>query len=567
VTVDQAHYGNVDYGYAATVHKSQGATVDRVHVLASPTMDAQLAYVAMTRHRENVILYAGQDDFADTDALTKKLARDRMKESTLAYEHSPDYRVAAAEFASRRGLPDMSELRDMWRETIASMRTRLRTVADRFRMIGERLSIVPRSHAAQAIKPETAPPAQREVRVPVLTPPVSQALARLDEVQRHVGQNDVKRAMWFRAADSELSVMSSARELVAFNEAVSEIVPAMKIRAAGRQPETAKVDELLKGLPSDARSFFEANWSRIHAGQMAAYDKTRLDMARNIATDRREQRIEAEYEAEQARYRTPDKPLVPAVTKWSVPVEVAARARAFSSKHVIEMRQYAGEAFAHVWREPGPILASLEQRVLHSAAQLNELLLQMEKSPARIGELHGSTSLLGRADQSRQAALGSVLPATSAAREYAELLGRSLRSGETAEKEWRGLLAEPVTDLSPAASDLVMRMKEARAMPVQSPERRELETKALADIQALAEVRGAARELNERFGDDRGRPGRDKIAMAFDKFSRQEVDGLYSLATDIAYTAHRARVVEQEIERAQRIGRDAGRDRSIGLEH
>ena len=48
-------YGAVEYGYAATVHKSQGATVDRVFVLATPGMDRHLAYVGMTRHRDEAI--------------------------------------------------------------------------------------------------------------------------------------------------------------------------------------------------------------------------------------------------------------------------------------------------------------------------------------------------------------------------------------------------------------------------------------------------------------------------------------------------------------------------------
>ncbi len=51
-------YAALDYGYAATVHKVQGATVDRAFVLATPGMDRHLAYVGMTRHREGAELRA-----------------------------------------------------------------------------------------------------------------------------------------------------------------------------------------------------------------------------------------------------------------------------------------------------------------------------------------------------------------------------------------------------------------------------------------------------------------------------------------------------------------------------
>ncbi|MGE0284400.1 MAG: AAA family ATPase, partial [Rhizobiaceae bacterium] len=51
VTFDPRTYRQFDHGYAVTIHKSQGATVDRSYVLASSTMDASLTYVALTRHR------------------------------------------------------------------------------------------------------------------------------------------------------------------------------------------------------------------------------------------------------------------------------------------------------------------------------------------------------------------------------------------------------------------------------------------------------------------------------------------------------------------------------------
>ncbi|GHD23542.1 Ti-type conjugative transfer relaxase TraA [Tianweitania populi] len=64
VTFGQDTYRNIDHGYAATVHKSQGATVDRTFVLATGIMDQHLTYVAMSRHRDQADLYMAHDDFA-----------------------------------------------------------------------------------------------------------------------------------------------------------------------------------------------------------------------------------------------------------------------------------------------------------------------------------------------------------------------------------------------------------------------------------------------------------------------------------------------------------------------
>ena len=48
VTFELRNYAAIDHGYAATVHKAQGVTVDRVSVLATPGMDRLLSYVSMT---------------------------------------------------------------------------------------------------------------------------------------------------------------------------------------------------------------------------------------------------------------------------------------------------------------------------------------------------------------------------------------------------------------------------------------------------------------------------------------------------------------------------------------
>ena len=97
VFVSLADYPAVDHGYATTIHKNQGATVERAFVLASRTMDRHLTYVAMTRHRDRVGLYASRRTFGGLADLTAQLGRSGVKESTT------DNRYA---FAARRGIAD-----------------------------------------------------------------------------------------------------------------------------------------------------------------------------------------------------------------------------------------------------------------------------------------------------------------------------------------------------------------------------------------------------------------------------------------------------------------------------
>lgn len=95
VAVDLKAYNDLDHGYATTIHKSQGVTVDRAHVLASAHMDRHAAYVALSRHRQGVSLHYDRESFATPQRLAQVLGRERAKDTTLDY---------AEPFASRRGL-------------------------------------------------------------------------------------------------------------------------------------------------------------------------------------------------------------------------------------------------------------------------------------------------------------------------------------------------------------------------------------------------------------------------------------------------------------------------------
>ncbi|OIQ25163.1 MAG: hypothetical protein BM562_17495 [Alphaproteobacteria bacterium MedPE-SWcel] len=62
VRINPKAFRSFDHGYAVTIHKSQGATVDQSYVLASRSMDRHLAYVAMTRHREDLTIFVNNRD-------------------------------------------------------------------------------------------------------------------------------------------------------------------------------------------------------------------------------------------------------------------------------------------------------------------------------------------------------------------------------------------------------------------------------------------------------------------------------------------------------------------------
>lgn len=80
VSIPTDSYQAIDHGYATTIHKNQGATVDRSFVLASRTMDRHLTYVAMTRHRDSVQLYADSQEFTKAGRL--------VDHGAAPYEHN-----------------------------------------------------------------------------------------------------------------------------------------------------------------------------------------------------------------------------------------------------------------------------------------------------------------------------------------------------------------------------------------------------------------------------------------------------------------------------------------------
>jgi hypothetical protein len=116
-------------------------TVDRAHVLATPGMDRHSAYVGMSRHRDDVQLHYGRDDFADQRQLVRTLSRERGKDMAGDYVADRGDQDHARAFADRREV----RFPERAREIVAKVQAKARGMFDGFR---------PKSATDKATSPE-----------------------------------------------------------------------------------------------------------------------------------------------------------------------------------------------------------------------------------------------------------------------------------------------------------------------------------------------------------------------------------------------------------------------------
>jgi Ti-type conjugative transfer relaxase TraA len=169
VAFDLKDYSKIDHGYAATIHKAQGMTVDRTHVLATPGMDAHGSYVALSRHRDGVDLHYGCDDFASQDRLTRTLSRDRSKDMASDYERADP----AQNYAERRGITFGERVAEILRKVVPE---KVRGVFDGLRPSAE---AVPGPDGVR--RPEREAPERKVVE----DPDAALRKARTDALKRH----------------------------------------------------------------------------------------------------------------------------------------------------------------------------------------------------------------------------------------------------------------------------------------------------------------------------------------------------------------------------------------------
>ena len=235
VSVSTADYAAIDHGYATTIHKTQGATVDRSFVMASGTMDRHLTYVAMTRHRDGAQLYAAREEFkgkAPMEALTARLGRDGSKETTLDY---------AKDFSERRGIAETLGLRS---------EIELSRQAEGRAQGRERERDAPGTDEAEKMR-------QREPE-PERTRPVTQEAARAPEAEALAAEQPAKKRGMFAGLklDAGRGPVSSTKERDTF---AGLKLPTQGRAAHGATSETAARDRLLEATEGYAKAIIDAS--------------------------------------------------------------------------------------------------------------------------------------------------------------------------------------------------------------------------------------------------------------------------------------------------------------------
>ncbi|SDO86297.1 Ti-type conjugative transfer relaxase TraA [Aureimonas jatrophae] len=614
VPIAPGGYINVDHGYATTIHKSQGSTHDRVHIVAGGMMDAQLTYVALSRHREEVTMHVpleaftrpGADKLATVADAMERLAADKLKDTSLDFRATSDYREARAAleadraaaanptfharfeaFLEHRGLPHPSDVLQSIKDYAAAFLDRARDAS-----AGERISLDARIDAMIAKE-------QQQVRGLEPDALLQGALARLDHVQQHsaaMNHEGLARRSAFHTAENELTHMRTAEPLRAYAERVAQIVPPTTVVAIGRTLTEAHDEPRLAHLRAPVRDALQANWTTIHAVSRAAWELGLLETVRTVDTSYAQERADratlAAYErtvapatteaetparshavepvarVEEPIVRSGDvpivieveapKPFLPAVERWSQTIDEAVAHALVSHPSYVNIVQIAERDAGTIWREPQAAMTKLNDALAAEPSNVAGVLKELQRSPQSYGDLQGGRTLLLKPDGDRQKALNAVAifaNTMATARDTARRLEPGLRDQEI---QWRKAMARPVPALSVDAMTVVRELNRAHAMkrPDREPAH-QVALGAMSQKDAFNEVRLWRGEMEARLAP---RHAVDRIP-GLTQDQRVEIATTLSQVDVALREANATRTIEQSRERSLERSRSQERDR------
>ncbi|MGR9259120.1 Ti-type conjugative transfer relaxase TraA [Rhizobium leguminosarum] len=501
VVISESSYRNVDHGYAATIHKSQGATVERTFVLATGMMDQHLTYVSMTRHRDRVDLYAAKDDFEAKPEWGRKPHVDHAAGVTGAL-------VETGQAKFRRNDEDADD------SPYADVRTDDGTL---HRLWGVSL---PKALEEGGVS-EGDTVTLRKDGVERVT--IKVAIVDEQTGQKRFEEREVDRNVWTArrietAAERQQRIERESHRPDVFKQLVERLSRSgAKTTTLDFESEAgyrAHADDFARRRGLDhlslAAAGVEESLSRRWAGiaekreQLAKlWERASVALGFTIERERRiaynEERAEPQtvLEADVARGRY----LIPPTTGFARSAEEDAQLAQLSSPAWKEREAILRPLLEKIYRDPDAALVALNALSSDTSVDPRRLADDLAKAPERLGRLRGSDLIVdGRAARDeRNATITALTDLLPLVRAHATQFRRNAERFESHEQQRRAHMALPI----PALSEKVMaRLTEIEAVRRQGGDDAYKAAFALAaeDRSIVQEVKAVSEALTARFG-------------------------------------------------------------------
>ncbi|TBC66732.1 Ti-type conjugative transfer relaxase TraA (plasmid) [Rhizobium leguminosarum] len=501
VVISEDSYRNVDHGYAATIHKSQGATVDRTLVLATGMMDQHLTYVSMTRHRDRVDLYAAKEDFEAKPEWGRKPRVD----------HAAGVTGALVESGQAKFRPNDEDADD---SPYADVRTDDGTI---HRLWGVSL---PKALEEGGISQGDTVTLRKDgvERVTIKVSVVDEQTGQKRFEEREVDRNVWTAKRIETAAERQQRIEQESHRPDLFKQLVERLsrsgakTTTLDFESEASYRAQAQDFARRRGLDhlSLAAAAVEENLSRRWAGiaerrkQLAKlWERAGVAFGFTIERERRvaysEERAEPQtvLEADAARVRY----LIPPATGFARSAEEDARLAQLASPAWKEREALLRPLLETIYRDPDAALVALNALSSDTSIEPRRLADDLANAPDRLGRLRGSDLIIdGRAARDeRNTAITALRDLLPLARAHATEFRRNGERFDLGEQRRRTHMSLPIPALSEKA---MARLMEIEAVRRQGGDDAYKTAFALAteDRSIVQEVKAVSEALSARFG-------------------------------------------------------------------
>lgn len=463
VTFTTDTYRHIDHGYATTIHKSQGATVDHAFVLASSMMDQHLTYVAMSRHRHSVTMYAAQDEFVNPRA--GRL----VAHGPAPYEHEPSNKMSY--FVTLEN--DKGVRNTVWGVDLE------------------------RALQASGAEPGTKIELQHLGSQPVTLPDGTlthrnewqvrdAASVTFDQIEKQLSRSGAKTTtLDFENEPLYRDHANAFLERRGF-EVLRDIGPALTAVVEKQAARLAQHREALADLWSRAEHAFQ----RIGIGRAAETAPVVANDIHKTAAVAAEDRIGPERPA-----------LLAGVREHAEPLVDAARARFLQSAEARDNDAELTARLARIYRNPEGARQAITGAALRLQGDTARLSEQVVQSPQSFGGLRGSSRLIdGRAARSQREEAMLAVPEVATLARMQAIAWRNIEARHiAAEERRREAMSVTIPALSQSAARQLDTLRSLRQQGGDEAWRKGVDM-LRQDAGLMLEIRAVNNAFNARYG-------------------------------------------------------------------